>query len=126
MDLGIWMSPETLESKLELQEGANPEGAWNLSKWPRGFTDDPKVVNRLFVASAGYWIGYFVISPEMLYLPEDESTPYVLLFDTRTWTELPRISARRFRGFTYGVPREISPGQWEVVEGASLQVGTKG
>jgi len=46
--------------------------------------------------------------------------------DTRTWTPLPRISVRRFRGFTSGVPREILPGQWEAVEGASVSVDTKG
>ena len=121
MDIGIWMNVEALDSKLEHQDTANPEAAWNLSKWPRGFTDDAGAVNRLFVASGGHWVGYFVISPEMLYLPEDQETPYVLLFDTRTWTEMPRISAKRFRGFTYGVPREIAPGRWELIEEPPLQ-----
>jgi hypothetical protein len=112
MDIGIWMTAGTLESKLEQQETGKPEAAWNLSRWPQGFSEDPKQVNRLFVASNGQWVGYFHISPEMLYLPEEDKTPYVLLFDTRTWQDIPPIPVKRFRGFTYKVPREAAPGKW--------------
>lgn len=108
MDIGIWMNAQTLEDKLEQQDTPKPEAAWNLSRWPQGFTDDPRVENRLFIASEGYWVGYFVISTDMLYLPEDTKTPYVLLFDTRTWTPIPKIPVKRFRGFTYSMPEEIS------------------
>ena len=112
MDIGICMDAGTLESKLESRYTKRPEEAWNLAKWPRGFSDDPSVTNRLFVACDGYWVGYFHIAPDMLYMPEDKKTPYVLLFDTRTWTALPRLTAKRFRGFTYAVPREVQ-GQWQ-------------
>ncbi len=115
MDIGIWMTPETLEAKLEERHSGNPEAAWNLTRWPRGFRSDPEAPDRLFVASAGHWIGYFHISPEMLYLPEEKKTPYVLLFDTSTWTTIPPIKAKRFRGFTYKVPREVR-GKWELPE----------
>lgn len=102
MDIGVCMSPGVLEGKLDQAETPKPEGAWNLARWPQGL--DGAGPHRLFVASSGQWVGYFLISPEMLYLPEDEQTPYVLLFDTRTWTEIPPHPVRRFRGFTYDVP----------------------
>lgn len=102
MDIGVWMSPSVLESKLDQADTAKPEAAWNFSRWPRGF--DEHGPHRLFVASAGRWVGYFLISSEALYLPEDEKTPFVLLFDTASWTEIPPVEAKRFRGFTYDVP----------------------
>ena len=112
MDIGICMDAGTLESKLESRYTKKPEEAWNLAKWPRGFSHDATVTNRLFVACDGYWVGYFHISPDMLYMPEDTKTPYVLLFDTRTWAPIPRLKAKRFRGFTYAVPREVE-GAWQ-------------
>ena len=107
MDVGVWMDPGTLESKLEQQDSTNPEAAWNLARWPKGFADDPEAQNRLFVACRNHWIGYFLISKEMLYLPEDKETPYVLLFDTRTWATIPKVPVKRFRGFTYNVPSDV-------------------
>jgi len=106
------MDPGTLEAKLESRHSRRPEEAWNLAKWPRGFSEDPTVTNRLFVVCDGYWVGYFHISRDMLYMPEDRKTPYVLLFDTRTWTSIPPLKAKRFRGFTYAVPCEVS-GVWQ-------------
>jgi len=110
MDIGIWMNLGTLDDKLQQQDTGKPEAAWNLSRWPQGFTDDPDQENRLFVASDGWWQGYFMISPDMLYLPEDEKTPYVMLFDTRTWTRITKLPVKRFRGFTYKVP-QMTDGQ---------------
>jgi hypothetical protein len=112
VDIGICMDAGTLESKLESRYTKKPEEAWNLAKWPRGFSDDTTVTNRLFVACDGRWVGYFQICPDMLYMPEDTKTPYVLLFDTRTWTPITTFKAKRFRGFTYAVPREIE-GEWQ-------------
>ena len=97
MDIGICMDAGTLESKLESRYTKRPEEAWNLAKWPRGFSDDPTVTNRLFVACDGSWVGYFHIARDMLYMPEDEKTPYVLLFDTRTCVEIDSMTTRRFR-----------------------------
>lgn len=104
MDVGVWMSSAVLEHKLEARDEANPEQAWNLARWPReGFPEGE--THRLFVATEGFWIGYFVLAPEAFYNPSDRRTPYALLFDTRTWTEIEPVPVRRFRGFTYGVPR---------------------
>lgn len=105
MDIGIWMSRETLAHKLEAKHDKNPEQAWNLAKWPSGFNEQQE--NRLFVASGGKWVGYFKLSKDALYNPND-STPYTLLFNTKTWTTIPPTTAKRFRGFTYKVPNLAS------------------
>lgn len=108
MDIGVWMSPAVLEHKLEAREEANHEQAWNLTRWPRGgFAPDQP--HRLFVASRGAWCGYFVLSGEALFNPDDERAPYTLLFDARTWTEIAPVPVRRFRGFTYDVPKLSAP-----------------
>src|SRR3990172_85114 len=95
------MSRAVLREKLKLKGERNPEAAWNLRRWPQGFGEDE---NRLFVASDEMWRGYFKLSPDALYNPNDEAVPYTILFDTRTWTPIPHTPVKRFRGFTYGVP----------------------
>jgi len=102
MDIGIWMGKTTLAHKLEAQNEKNPEEAWNLSQWPKDMSEEEE--NRLFVASGGFWRGYFKLANEVLFNPRDKKVPYTLLFDTRTWTPIPKTPARRFRGFTYKVP----------------------
>ena len=98
----MWMSQEVLEHKLQAREQENTEQTWNLSRWPRGFTEEPG--HRLFVAAKGAWRGYFILSGEALYSPNDVSTTYTLLFDTCTWTLVEPVPVKRFRGFTYKVP----------------------
>lgn len=107
MDIGVWMGAETLAEKLKAREEENTEQAWNLSRWPAGFTQGGP--HRLFVASKGAWCGYFTLSDEALFNPNDPSVPYTLLFDTRTWTPIPPVPAKRFRGFTYKIPGTTSP-----------------
>ena len=107
MDVGVWMRAEILADKLRARYEANSEQAWNLSRWPSGFSEEGE--NRLFVAVKGAWQGYFRLSREALYNPEDSSVPYTLLFDTRTWTPIPPVPVKCFRGFTYDVPRLSSP-----------------
>jgi hypothetical protein len=102
MDIGGWMRAEILADKLQARQEDNTEQAWNLSRWPKGFTEEEE--HRLFVASEGAWRGYFVLSHEALFSSNDPSTPYTLLFDTRTWTPIRPVPARSFRGFTYNVP----------------------
>lgn len=110
MDIGIWMTPAVLSHKLDAQDDKNPEQAWNLARWPQGFP--PNADNRLFVACNGHWQGYFKLSSDALYNPEDKRTPYTLLFDTRTWTPVAPAPVKRFRGFSYSVPTaESSNGQ---------------
>lgn len=101
MDIGVWMSRQTLAHKLEARHEKNPEQAWNLSKWPTQFSNPGE--NRLFVAVEGKWRGYFRLSKDALYNPND-TTPYTLLFDTRSWTTIPPVYVKRFRGFTYKTP----------------------
>jgi hypothetical protein len=101
MDIGVWMNRETLQEKLALRREANPEGAWNLRRWPSGFVEGEE--NRLFVASQGAWRGYFKMT-DALWNREDRDVPYTLLFDSRTWTHISPVPAPRFRGFTYKVP----------------------
>ena len=106
MDIGVWMRAEILADKLQARYEENPEQAWNLSRWPKGFTEDGH--HRIFVASQGAWRGYFALSPDALFNPNDPRTPYTLLFDTRTWTPIPEVAVKQFRGFTYNVPLESS------------------
>jgi len=103
MDVGVWMSAQLLAHKLEARHERNPEQVWNLSRWPRRLSAEGE--RRLFVASQGAWRGYFTLSPEALYNPNDASGAYALLFDTRSWTPIPPVPVRHFRGFTYNVPR---------------------
>ena len=102
MDIGVWMRAEVLADKLQSQQQDNTEQAWNLSRWPKGFTEDGE--HRLFVASKGAWRGHFTLSHEALFNPNDRSVPFTLLFDTRTWTPIRAAPAKPFRGFTYKVP----------------------
>ena len=103
MDIGVWMSAEVLEHKLQARDEHNTEQTWNLTRWPTGFTREGE--HRLFVAASGSWCGYFTLSAEALFNPDDQSAPFTLLFDTRSWTTIPLIPAKRFRGFTYNVPQ---------------------
>jgi len=101
MDIGVWMSKQVLAHKLEARHEKNPEQAWNLAKWPTRFSEQGR--NRLFVAVEGKWRGYFILSDDALYNPND-ATPYTILFDTRTWKPIPTKPVKRFRGFTYKTP----------------------
>lgn len=99
------MSPEVLEHKLEAQRERNTEAAWNVRSVPKGL-GQPGLSDRLFVASEGAWIGYFVLSTEVLFSPEDKAVPWTLLFDTKTWTPIKPMPVKRFRGI-----RKVNPGE---------------
>ena len=101
MDIGVYVSRATLTEKLSLRREVNPETAWNLRAWPRGFQDGD--LNRLFVAADRRWHGYFTFT-HALFNPRDQAAPYAILFDTRTWTPISATPVHRFRGFTYKVP----------------------
>ena len=79
MDVGVWMRPEVLAHKLEARDEDNHEQVWNLSRWPTRLSGEGK--HRLFVASEGAWRGYFTLSLEALYSPNDASAAYALLFE---------------------------------------------
>ena len=97
MDVGIWMTPDVLEHKLEARHERNKEAAWNVRSLPKGL-GRPDVQDRLFVASAGTWCGCFTLNKDVLWSPEDKSAPITLLFDTRSWTPIPPVPVNRFRG----------------------------
>ena len=100
MDLGVTMSPEVFDEKLEEGEDRHREIAtWNTRRLPTRLT--PGWTNRLFVASAGVWQGYFELSGDVLWNPEDESAPYALIFNPRHWTPIAPVPVARFRGWRY-------------------------
>ena len=102
------MRAEVLAHKLEARGQANPEQAWNLTRWPNRLSESGP--HRLFVACEGIWRGYFRLSSEALYSPDDPHRPFTLLFDTRSWTRIPPVQVKRFRGFTYRVPKLLPDG----------------
>jgi hypothetical protein len=100
------MSAEVLEHKLEAQNERNPEEAWNVRSVPKGLGKAGQV-DRFFVASNGVWCGYFVLTSDVLWSPEDTRAPWTLLFDTKTWTPIEPVPVKRFRGIRHLNPGEI-------------------
>lgn len=97
MDVAVCMSEPVLAHKLEARDEKSTTVTWNVARIPRGL-GQPGTVDRLFVASAGRWRGYFALSKEALWSPEDRAAPYALIVDTTTWTEVAPEPAPRFRG----------------------------
>lgn len=106
MDIGVRMSPEILEDKLDhAEDGKNREATWNTKRLPKLLT--PGWTNRLFVSSRGAWRGYFPLSGEVMWNPDDSAAPYALIFDTRGWKSIAPAPAPRFRGWRY-LPQPVS------------------
>lgn len=100
MDLGVTMSADVLEDKLDCaHDGKNPETVWNTKRVPTRL--EPGWNNRLFVACGGFWRGYFPLSGEVLWSPEDERASCGLIIDTRGWTRIVPVPVERFRGWRY-------------------------
>jgi hypothetical protein len=102
-DIGIWMQPTVLAHKLEERRTTRPIQAWNLARWPAQLSEPGE--HRLFVANRDAWQGFFRLEPDALYNPRDSRAPFTLLFDARSWTPIEPSPRKRFRGFTYDVPR---------------------
>lgn len=101
MDIGLCTLPEILAEKLQQRDASRrAEATWNMRRLPRelgkGTTPD-----RLFFACQGIWRGYFLIVPEILFIPQDAQKPYSLIFDLNSWQASAPIPAPRFRGFRY-------------------------
>ena len=112
MDLGVTMSAEVLEYKLEeATERRRRVATWNTRRLPKRLT--PGWTNRLFVACGGFWRGYFALSDDVCWNPEDEAAPYALIFNPGQWTAITPAPAPRFRGWRY---LDSPPGE----DGASL------
>jgi len=97
VDVAVCTSESVLAHKLEARDERNTSVTWNVARIPRGL-GQPGTIDRLFVASAGRWRGYFILSKEALWSPEDEAAPYALIVDTTTWTEVAPTKAPSFRG----------------------------
>ena len=101
VDIGIYASFVTLQHKQEqMEDGKGWEATWNMGRLPKNLGKG-KTPDRLFFACEGYWRGYFLLSKEVLYNPDDEKKPYSLIFDVTTWTPIDPIQVERFRGFRY-------------------------
>ena len=112
MDLGVTMSAGVLEYKLEeASERRRRVATWNTRRLPKRLT--PGWTNRLFVACGGFWRGYFALSGDVCWNPEDEAAPYALIFDPGQWTTIAPVPAPRSRGWRY---LDSPPG----ADGASL------
>jgi hypothetical protein len=107
VDIGIYTSRVTLDHKLEqLDDGKGPEATWNMGRLPKnlGKEEGP---DRIFFAVGGRWRGYFNLSRDVLYNPDDDEKPYSLLFEIASWTKIKPVPVKRFRGFRYldGIPQ---------------------
>jgi len=100
MDLGVAMSGEVLEDKLEDgSERGRTVATWNTRRLPKRLT--PGWTNRLIVACDGAWRGFFPLSGDVFWNPEDPAAPYALLFNPRQWTRIRPVAVSRFRGWRY-------------------------
>jgi hypothetical protein len=101
IDIGIYTSASVLAAKLEDRRvGHKAEATWNMKRLPArlGKTKNP---DRLFFASQGHWLGYFLLVPEILFNPADEEKPYSLIFNLNSWTKIQPLPVKPFRGFRY-------------------------
>lgn len=100
------MSPEVFEDKLSHASERNPRATWETSRPPGGLKEGE--TNRLFVASGGFWRGWFVLDDAVLWNKEDEKAPFSFVFDTRTWTPIAPVPAKRFRGMRSVIPAAVA------------------
>lgn len=101
MQLGVWMSAAVWRHKVEAGHGVQ---TWNLAELP-DLAVPTAEGSRLYVATAGYWRGYFPLQ-SFSWNPADACS-FTLRFDPRGWTPLPPVPAPprdRQRGFTLDVP----------------------
>ena len=104
MDLGVWMSRGVLAHKRETDHDLQ---AWNLKELPDEFSHSPEP-HRLYIAVDGYWRGFFILKPWVNRNSIDKRKPWTIVFDPKTWTEVPRESAPRKDttiGYTLEVPK---------------------
>ena len=87
MDLGVVMRGEILADKRADGRAGRRLATWNT--------------RRLFVACAGSWRGYFPLSGDVVWNPQDDAVPYALIFDPRHWTPIAAVPSPRFRGWRY-------------------------
>jgi hypothetical protein len=111
MDIGVWMSKETLAHK---REGDVAAQVWNLPHLPDGFMSDE--LGRLFVAVDGHWRGFFQLVTGTTHNPAERDCPCTVVFDPASWTPvLPERAPHEAKrlGYTLVVPSVdlIAPGK---------------
>lgn len=102
MKLGVWMSQSVWRHKAEAAHGVQ---AWNLPELP-DLAAPTAEGSRLYVATAGYWRGYFPLQ-SFSWNPADAACPFTLLFNPRRWTPIQPVPAPPKdcrRGYTLDVP----------------------
>jgi len=125
MDVGVWMSPAVLQHKLDMRDTLNPEAVWNVRWVPEGL-GQPQQRDRLFVAAQAAWRGYFLLSPDLLWNPNDPAAPYSLIFDTRTWTPIVPLLTSRFRGLRLVTAHELDRVSIQAQAASDTPTSTKG
>lgn len=104
MDLGVWMSTEVLARKRDA--GEQYTQGWNMKTLPDEFSHSPGP-HRLFVAVDSQWRGFFMLQPWVEHNPDDETSPWALVFDANTWTAIrpqPAPPEDSKLGYTMEVP----------------------
>ena len=99
MDLGIVMRGEVLHDKRADGRAGCRLATWNTRRVPTRLTAG--WTNRLLVACAGAWRGYFPLAGDVLWNPQDAAAPYALIFDPRRWTPITAVPSPPFRGWRY-------------------------
>lgn len=103
MDIGVYWSSAVLEHKLERRDQGKAEEVWNCRRLPHGMGRDA-AGDRLVVACRRRWVGFFRLVSEILFISTDPVCPYALIFDAHSWTPIPPLPCKPFRGWTYKVP----------------------
>jgi len=99
MDLGVVMRTEILADKRAQGHAGRRLATWNTRRLPTRLTEG--WTNRLFVACAASWRGYFPLCGDVLWNPNDAAAPYALIFDPRQWTPITAVRSPHFRGWRY-------------------------
>ena len=95
MKLGVWMSQSVWRHKAEAAHGVQ---AWNLPELP-DLVAPAAEGSRLYVATAGYWRGYFPLQ-SFSWNPADAACPFTLLFNPQGLGGFPNAAEKCFSVMT--------------------------
>jgi hypothetical protein len=101
VDVGITMKPDRLTVMLQA-DGIRHRATWNIRIEVQDLS--PGWKNRLFVASGGFWKGYFPLLGDVPRDSQDPALPYRLTFDPSGWVPIVPVRAPRFRGLKRVTP----------------------
>lgn len=103
-DIGVSMRQEVIEHKKN--DGCLANGSHCYWTLPKGVPENIGTGSRLWVASEGRWIGYFIIFEvdDFAFADGDEGAGE-LRFWSESWHEVYGGIRAPFQGFTYKVPK---------------------